>query len=89
MFLIQLLLQVNSIISAQYKQTTLIGTGTPEAGGLQTRELLHCIRLLNDMNHVGGDVVEVAPCYDHAEITSLAATKVLYEILTVGLKNRT
>lgn len=87
--MIQLLLQVFHSFRPIYKQDNLIGTGTPEAGGLQTRELLHCIRLLNDMNHVGGDVVEVAPCYDHAEITSLAATKVLYEILTVGLKNRT
>ena len=33
-------------------------TGTPEAGGLQTRELLHCLRLLTGLNHVGGDVVE-------------------------------
>lgn len=35
------------------------------------------------MNFVGGDVVEVAPCYDHAEITSLAATSVAYEMLSM------
>lgn len=59
------------------------GTGTPEAGGLQTRELLSAIRLLDGMNCVGGDVVEVAPCYDHAEITSLAGTAVAYELLSI------
>lgn len=58
-------------------------TGTPEAGGLQTRELIAAIRLLDGMNCVGGDVVEVAPCYDHAEITSLAATSVAYELLAI------
>jgi len=59
------------------------GTGTPEAGGLQSRELIAAVRALNGLNCVGGDVVEVAPCYDHAEITSLAATSAAYEVLSV------
>jgi agmatinase len=59
------------------------GTGTPEAGGLTSRELLHTIRGLVGVNVVGGDIVEVAPAYDHAEITGIAAAHVTYEILSV------
>lgn len=58
------------------------GTGTPEAGGLTSRELLRVIRGLADLNIVGADVVEVAPAYDHAQITGIAASHVSYEILT-------
>tara|TARA_R110002050_G_scaffold87925_1_gene186025 strand:+ start:475 stop:897 length:423 start_codon:yes stop_codon:yes gene_type:complete len=57
------------------------GTGTPEAGGLTSRELLNCIRLLHAANVVGGDVMEVSPSYDHGEVTSMAASAVCYEIL--------
>ena len=49
------------------------GTGTPEAGGITSRELLEIIRGFRGMNLVGADVVEVAPAYDHAEITGVAA----------------
>ena len=49
------------------------GTGTPEMGGLHSRELLALLRGLNGINIVGADVVEVAPAYDHADITTLAA----------------
>jgi agmatinase len=59
------------------------GTGTPEAGGLSSRELLALLRGLDGLTVAGGDVVEVAPAYDHAEITALAAAAVLYEIVTV------
>ncbi len=59
------------------------GTGTPEAGGISSRELLLVIRELRGVNLVGGDVVEVAPAYDHAEITSIAAAHVAYEILAL------
>ncbi|MBS1906222.1 MAG: agmatinase [Actinobacteria bacterium] len=58
------------------------GTGTPEAGGLTSRELLRIIRGLADLNIVGADVVEVAPAYDHAQMTGIAASHVAYEILT-------
>jgi agmatinase len=57
------------------------GTGTPEAGGLTSRELLALIRGLDGSNVVGADVVEVAPAYDHAEITSIAAANVAYELV--------
>lgn len=57
------------------------GTGTPEAGGLASRELLGILRGLAGMRLVGADVVEVAPPYDHAEITSIAASHVAYELL--------
>ena len=58
------------------------GTGTPEAGGLTSRELLAVIRSFSKLNIVGADVVEVAPAYDHAEITGIAASHVLYELLS-------
>lgn len=59
------------------------GTGTPEAGGLTSRELLHTLRGLAGLDIVGADLVEVAPAYDHAEITGIAAAHVAYELLSV------
>jgi agmatinase len=59
------------------------GTGTPESGGLSSRELLSVLRGLTGLNLVGADVVEVAPAYDHAEITSIAAATVIYDLLTL------
>jgi agmatinase len=58
------------------------GTGTPEAGGLTSRELLTMIRALRAVNLVGADIVEVAPAYDHAQITAIAASHVAYEIIS-------
>jgi agmatinase len=58
-------------------------TGTPEAGGFTSRELLGILRGLRGRNLVGADVVEVAPAYDHAEITSIAAANVVYELLSL------
>ncbi|KAF9015732.1 arginase family-domain-containing protein [Cyathus striatus] len=51
-------------------------TGTPEAGGWTTRELKRIIRGLAGLNFVGADVVEVAPAYDNAEITGIAAADI-------------
>ncbi|MEU7898476.1 agmatinase [Nonomuraea sp. NPDC049152] len=59
------------------------GTGTPEAGGLTSRELLEILRGLAGANLVGADVVEVAPAYDHAEITSVAASHVAYDLISL------
>ena len=56
------------------------GTGTPEIAGMTSRELVMILRGLAGMNLVSGDVVEVAPAYDHAEITSLAAATTVYEL---------
>jgi agmatinase len=58
------------------------GTGTPEAGGLTSRELLATLRSFAKLNLVGADIVEVAPAYDHAQITGIAAAHVGYEILS-------
>lgn len=55
------------------------GTGTPEAGGLTSRELLEIVRGFDGANIVAGDIVEVAPAYDHAEITAIAAANLAYE----------
>ena len=57
------------------------GTGTPEAGGLTSRELLAVIRATAGLNIIGADVVEVAPAYDFAQITGIAASHVLYELI--------
>jgi agmatinase len=57
------------------------GTGTPEPGGLTTRELQLILRGFAGLNLVGADVVEVAPAYDHAELTTVAAANVAYELL--------
>lgn len=57
------------------------GTGTPEPGGLTTRELQMILRGFTGLNLVGADVVEVAPPYDHAELTALAAANVVYDLL--------
>jgi len=59
------------------------GTGTPEAGGLSSRELLELIRGLDGLRIVGADVVEVAPAYDHAEITAIAAAHVAYDLISL------
>jgi agmatinase len=58
-------------------------TGTPEAGGMTSRELLGVIRGLAGLQVVSADIVEVAPAYDHAEITGIAAAHIAYELLSV------
>lgn len=59
------------------------GTGTPESGGLSARELLRMLRQLSGLNLVGADVVEVAPAYDHAEITCVAAATVVFDLVSL------
>src|SRR5438270_9986309 len=59
------------------------GTGTPEAGGLSSRELLAILRALKGLRIASMDLVEVAPAYDHAEITGIAAAHVVYEVLAL------
>ena len=64
------------------------GTGTPEPGGLTSRELLDAVRrLAYELPVVGMDVVEVSPPYDHAEITSFLANRVVLEALS-GMARR-
>lgn len=57
------------------------GTGTPVCGGLTSDRALKILRGLQPLNIVGMDVVEVAPSYDHAEITALAAASVALDML--------
>lgn len=63
------------------------GTGTPEVGGLTTREALEMLRGLAGLNFIGGDVVEVAPQYDTTTNTAHAAAQVLFEILALMTKS--
>ena len=59
------------------------GTGTPEIGGLTTREALELVRGFKGVNIVGGDVVEVAPQYDATTNTAHAGAQMLFEILSL------
>jgi agmatinase len=63
------------------------GTGTAEAGGISSKELLEAIHLIagSDVHVVGCDLVEVAPAYDPSEQTSIAASKFIREML-LGFK---
>ncbi|MDT7614751.1 MAG: guanidinobutyrase [Pseudonocardiales bacterium] len=64
------------------------GTGTPEPGGLTARQLLDAVRrIAYELPVVGVDVVEVSPPYDHAEITSFLANRVVLEVLS-GIARR-
>lgn len=59
------------------------GTGTPEIGGLTTREAQALIRALKGVNLIGGDVVEVAPQYDATTNTAQAGAQMLFEMLSL------
>ena len=65
------------------------GTGTPEPGGLTSRELLEAVRrICLELPIVGIDVVEVAPAYDPTEITAFLANRVVLEALSAIAKRR-
>ncbi len=57
------------------------GTGTPEAGGLTTREAQRLLRALAPLDLVGADVVEVSPPFDPSGATALAAATIAFEAL--------
>jgi agmatinase len=59
------------------------GTGTTEAGGITSRELLDTIHYMakNGANVIGCDLVEVAPVYDHSEMTQIVASKIVRELI--------
>ncbi len=59
------------------------GTGTPEAGGITSRELLEILRGFRGLNIIGADIVEVSPAYDHAELTGVAAAHVAYDLVSL------
>lgn len=64
------------------------GTGTPVPGGLQTREALMILRALGGLDLVGFDVVEVAPPYDHADLTANAAAALLQQMACLVAERR-
>lgn len=59
------------------------GTGTPVIGGLTSDRALKLVRGLQPLNIVGMDIVEVAPAYDHSQITALAAATLALEMLYI------
>ena len=59
------------------------GTGTPEPGGMLTREVLRAIRqIVGAVDLAGMDIVEVSPPYDHAETTAMAANRAALEAIS-------
>jgi agmatinase len=62
------------------------GTGTPEPGGMSTNQVLSVLEELADLHLVGMDCVEVAPPYDHAELTSQAAAHFVWTYLCGRLR---
>ncbi|MEM4152432.1 MAG: agmatinase [Nitrososphaerota archaeon] len=59
------------------------GTGTPEVGGLTSREALKLLRGLASLEFVGFDLVEVSPPYDYGEITAVLAANLIYEFISL------
>ncbi|KZV63678.1 Arginase/deacetylase [Peniophora sp. CONT] len=66
-------------------ETLAPATGTPEAGGWTVREVKRIIRGLSGLNFVGAEIVEVAPAYDHADITSIAAADIAQDFIAMML----
>lgn len=62
------------------------GTGTPEPGGVQFKELLNAILSLKDLNIVGFDINELSPQYDVSGASTAVACKVLREMLLIASK---
>lgn len=66
------------------------GTGTPEVGGFSSYEMLQLVRGLYGLNLIGFDLVEVSPQYDTASITSILASNLVFEFLSlVALRQAT
>ena len=59
------------------------GTGPPEIGGLASWQAQAILRRLGGIDFRGMDIVEVAPAYDTAEITALAAATIVWEYLAL------
>ena len=64
------------------------GTGTPVSGGLTSAQALGIVRGLEKINFIGADVVEVAPAYDHADITAIAAATIAHDYLVLRAKQK-
>ena len=63
------------------------GTGTPEVGGLTSREILALVRGLEGLKLIGGDLVEVSPPYDASGITAVLAANLVFEMLSLMAKS--
>lgn len=59
------------------------GTGTPEPGGITSKELIQSVNLIKDLNIVGFDIVEVSPHYDISDRTALLAAKIIRDIILI------
>ncbi len=59
------------------------GTGTPEVGGISSREILQLLRGLAGLNFIGFDLVEVSPPFDHSNITAILAANLAFEFLAL------
>lgn len=57
------------------------GTGTPEPGGISSKELIQAVNLLCSLNIVGFDIVEVSPPYDASDRTALLAAKIIRNVI--------
>ena len=64
------------------------GTGTPEPGGMTSSQVLTFVESLADLNFIGMDCVEVAPAYDHAELTTNAAASFVWTYLSGQVAKR-
>jgi agmatinase len=64
------------------------GTGTPVSGGPSSAKMLSVLRQLGQLDIVGADVVEVAPAYDHADITAIAGSTVAQHYLGLLAERR-
>jgi agmatinase/guanidinopropionase len=64
------------------------GTGTPEVGGFSSYQVLQLLRGLKGLNIVGADVVEVSPPFDHSNITSILASNLVFEYLSLLALNK-
>lgn len=65
------------------------GTDTPVCGGLSTAQALAIIRGFTGLNLIGMDIVEVAPAYDHSQITALAAAHIACDLICLYAKRKT
>ena len=64
------------------------GTGTPEPGGMSSNQVFSILEELADLKFVGMDCVEVAPAYDHAELTSAVAAQFVWTYLCGQVKRQ-
>ncbi|MBI2606556.1 MAG: agmatinase [Deltaproteobacteria bacterium] len=64
------------------------GTGTPVVGGLSSLQALEAVRALKGLRFIGFDIVEVSPPYDHAELTTLLASTLVFEFMALAALNK-